>query len=55
MARNIRLTANLSYLAGQKELAGYIQGTKQGKHAAKNTVSSKAVIQNRRRGEDLPG
>ena len=54
MGRNIRLTADRD-LAGQKGLAGYILHIKQEKHAAKNALSSKAVIQNRRRDKELPG
>ena len=40
-------------LADQKRLEGYIQGPKGEKHAAKNTLSSKALIQNRR-DKELP-
>ena len=36
-------------LAGQKGVAGYIQCAESEKHAAKNFLSNKAVIQNRRR------
>ena len=49
--RHIRLAADQStdtYLAGQKRLARYIQCTKWKKHAPKNNLSSKAVIQNKR-------
>ena len=36
-------------LAGQKGVAGYIQRDEPEKYAAKNSLSSKSVIQNRRR------
>ena len=36
-------------LAGQKGVAGYTQYAESEKYAAKNSLSSKAVIQNRRR------
>ena len=36
-------------VAGQKGVAGYTQSAKSEKYAAKNSLSSKAVIQNRRR------
>ena len=49
MGRKIRLTEYISTdLTGQKGLAGYIHGPKSEEHAAKNTLSSKALIQNRR-------
>ena len=47
--RSIKLIADLSTdLAGQKGLAGYIQGPKWEEHAAKNTLSSKVLIQKER-------
>ena len=36
-------------LAGQKGVAGYIQWVESEKYAAKNSLSSKAIIQNRRK------
>ena len=41
-------------LAGQKGVAGYIQCAELEKYAAKNSLSSKAVIQNRRRDKTFP-
>ena len=41
-------------LAGQKGVAGYIQCAESEKYAAKNSLSSKAVIQNRRRAKNFP-
>ena len=41
-------------LAGQKGVAGYIQCAELEKYAAKNSLSSKAVIQNRRRDSKFP-
>ena len=41
-------------LAGQKEVAGYIQCAESEKYAAKNSLPSKAVIQNRRRDKKFP-
>ena len=41
-------------LAGQKGVAGYIQCAESEKYAAKNSLSSKAVIQNRRREKKFP-
>ena len=41
-------------LAGQKRVAGYIQCAESEKYAAKNSLSSKAVIQNRRRDKEFP-
>ena len=42
------------HLAGQKGVEGYIQCGKLEKYAAKNSLSSKAVIQNRRRDKNFP-
>ena len=41
-------------LAGQKGVAGYIQCAESEKYAANNSLSSKAVIQNRRRDKKFP-
>ena len=41
-------------LADQKEVAWYIQCAEWEKYAAKNTLSSKAVILNRRRDKEFP-
>ena len=41
-------------LAGQKGVAGYIQCAESEKYAAKNSLSSKAVIPNRRRDKKFP-
>ena len=41
-------------LAGQKGVAGCIQCAESEKYAAKNSLSSKAVIQNRRRDSKFP-
>ena len=41
-------------LAGQRGMAGYIQGTKLEEHTAKSILSSKAFIQNRRTDKELP-
>ena len=41
-------------LAGQKGVAGYIQCAESEKYAAKNSLPSKAVIQNRRRDTKFP-
>ena len=40
--------------AGQKGVAGYIQCAELEKYAARNSLSSNAVIQNRRRDEKFP-
>ena len=50
-----RFAADLSRnLAGQKGVVGYIQCAESEKYAAKNSLSSKAVIQNRRRDKKFP-
>ena len=41
-------------LAGQKGVAGYIQCAESEKYAAKNSLPSRAVIQNRRREKKFP-
>ena len=41
-------------LAGQKGVEGYIQCAESEKYAAKNSLSSKAIIQNRRRDKKFP-
>ena len=41
-------------LAGQKGVAGYIQCAESEKYAAKNSLPSKAVIQNRKRDKKFP-
>ena len=41
-------------LAGQKGVAGYIQCAESEKYAAKISLSSKAVIQNRRKDKKFP-
>ena len=41
-------------LAGQNGVVGYIQCAESEKYAAKNSLSSKFVIQNRRRGKTFP-
>ena len=41
-------------LAGQKGVAGYFQCAESEKYAAKNSLSSKAVIQNIRRDKKVP-
>ena len=49
------MTADLSTETWQDTgVAGYIQGPKSEKHATKNTLSSKALIQNGRRDKELP-
>ena len=40
-------------LAGQKRVAIYIQHAESEKYAAKNSLSNKAVIQNRRRDKEF--
>ena len=40
--------------AGQKRVAGYIQRAEWEKYAAKNSLSSKAIIQNRKRDKEFP-
>ena len=49
--RQIRFAADLSTrnLASQKGMAEYIHCAESEKYAAKNSLSSKAVIQNRKR------
>ena len=43
------------HLAGQKGMAGYIQYAEvQQEYAAKNSLSSKAIIQNRRTAKNFP-
>ena len=55
MGRNMRLTADLSTDTWQVRKGWQdifrVQGEE---HAAKNTLSSKALIQNRRRDKELP-
>ena len=41
-------------LAGQKGVAGYTQCAESEKYASKNSLTSKAVIQNRRRDKKFP-
>ena len=41
-------------LSGQKGVARYIQRADSEKYSAKNSLSGKAVIQNRRRDKDFP-
>ena len=41
-------------LAGQKGIVGYIQCAELEKYATKNSLSSKVVIQNRRRDKTFP-
>ena len=41
-------------LTGQNGMAGYIQCAESEKYVAKNSLSSKAVIQNRRRDKKFP-
>ena len=41
-------------LAGQKGMSGYIQHAESEKYAAKNSLPSKIVIQNRRRDKEFP-
>jgi len=48
--RQIRFAANLP----TEDLSGYKQHAEWEKYAAKNTLSSKAVIQNRRRDKEFP-
>ena len=53
--RPIRLVTDLSFETCQaRELARDFQGARQKKYAAKNPLSSKPVIQNRRRDKGLP-
>ena len=55
MGRNIRLAADLSTETWQARKGWQdIQGPKLEEHAAKNTLSSKVFIQNRRRDKELP-
>ena len=52
--RQIRFARDHRNLAGQKGVAGHIQCAESEKYAAKNSLSSKAVIQNRRRHQKFP-